>query len=70
MNVNQYNTKNYENISNWTLGENKPNSNPMSKQLVGFKPRRAESAKMAQKLTSPNPQNNTQKNITSYEQTC
>ncbi len=29
MNVNQYNTKNYENISNRTLGENKPNSNPI-----------------------------------------
>jgi len=24
MNVNQYNTMNYENKSNWTLGENKP----------------------------------------------
>ncbi len=28
MNVNPYNTRNYENIANWTLGENKPNSNP------------------------------------------
>ena len=28
MNVNPYNTTNYENIANWTLGENKPNSNP------------------------------------------
>ena len=28
MNVNLYNTANYENISDWTLGENKPNSNP------------------------------------------
>ena len=28
MNVNIYNTMNYENISDWTLGENKPNSNP------------------------------------------
>ncbi len=28
MNVNPYNTKDYENKSNWTLGENKPNSNP------------------------------------------
>ena len=25
MNVNPYNTMNYENKSNWTLGENKPN---------------------------------------------
>ncbi len=29
MNVNTYNTTNYENIANWTLGENKPNSNPI-----------------------------------------
>jgi len=28
MNVNPYNTTDYENIANWTLGENKPNSNP------------------------------------------
>jgi len=29
MNVNPYNTTHYENISNWTLGQNKPNSNPI-----------------------------------------
>ncbi len=29
MNVNPYITTDYENISNWTLGENKPNSNPI-----------------------------------------
>ncbi len=29
MNVNLYNTTDYENISDWTLGENKPNSNPI-----------------------------------------
>jgi len=29
MNVIAYNTKDYENIANWTLGENKPNSNPI-----------------------------------------
>ncbi len=28
MNVSTYNTKTYENIRDWTLGENKPNSNP------------------------------------------
>jgi hypothetical protein len=28
MNVNPYNTRDYENKSNWTPGENKPNSNP------------------------------------------
>jgi len=29
MNVKSYNTTDYENKSNWTLGENKPNSNPI-----------------------------------------
>jgi len=29
MNVNIYNTTVYENNANWTLGENKPNSNPI-----------------------------------------
>jgi len=29
MNVKSYNTMDYENIANWTLGENKPNSNPI-----------------------------------------
>ncbi len=29
MSVNLYNTTDYENKSNWTLGENKPNSNPI-----------------------------------------
>jgi hypothetical protein len=33
MNVNPYNKTNYENISNWTLGENKPNSNPIKSNL-------------------------------------
>jgi len=33
MNVNPYITRNYENISNWTLGENKPNSNPIKPNL-------------------------------------
>ncbi|HUU17317.1 MAG TPA: hypothetical protein VMW72_09220 [Sedimentisphaerales bacterium] len=28
MNVNSLITMDYENISNWTLGQNKPNSNP------------------------------------------
>ncbi len=30
MNVNTYNTKDYENKRNWTIGQNKPNSNPIS----------------------------------------
>ncbi len=29
MNANPYNTTDYENNSNWTLGENKPNSKPI-----------------------------------------
>ena len=29
MNVNIYNKTDYENIANWTLGQNKPNSNPI-----------------------------------------
>ncbi len=33
MNVNPYNTTAYENKSNWTLGENKPNSNPIKPNL-------------------------------------
>jgi len=32
MNVNKVLTKDYENKSNWTLGENKPNSNPISER--------------------------------------
>jgi len=31
MNVNLYNTKNYENIANWTLGESKPNQTQFKK---------------------------------------
>ena len=34
MNVNSVITRNYENKSNWTLGENKPNSNPTCSELV------------------------------------
>ncbi len=33
MNVNTYNTKNYENIRNWTIGQSKPNSNPIKPNL-------------------------------------
>ena len=33
MNVNLYNTTDYENKSNWTLGENKPNSKPIKANL-------------------------------------
>ncbi len=33
MNVNLYNTTDYERKRNWTLGENKPNSNPIKPNL-------------------------------------
>ena len=38
MNVNIYNTTVYENKSNWTLGENKPNTNPIQTQSKPIKP--------------------------------
>jgi hypothetical protein len=34
VNVTSFITKDYENKSNWTLGENKPNTNPKQTQLV------------------------------------
>ncbi len=33
MNVNTYNTKNYKNKRNWTIGQSKPNSNPIKANL-------------------------------------
>jgi hypothetical protein len=33
MNVNSYNTMDYENKRDWTLGQNKPNSNPIKPNL-------------------------------------
>jgi len=33
MNIKLYNTKDYENKYNWTLGQNKPNSNPIKPNL-------------------------------------
>ena len=41
------------------LSQNKANSNPILKPLLGAQPLQAQSAKMAQKLTSSNRQNNT-----------
>ena len=34
MNVSSILTTNYENKSNWTLGENEPNTNPIKANLV------------------------------------
>ncbi len=62
MAVSLYVLKDYEIFIPLAGQKNKPNSNPISKQLVGAGPRRAESAKMAQKLTPTNPQNITLKN--------
>ncbi len=50
MNVNIYYTKAYNNETVSGSRKNKPNSNPISKQLVAARPRRPESAKMAQKI--------------------
>ncbi len=33
MNLNFYPTKDYENKHNWTLGQNKPNSNPIAERV-------------------------------------
>ena len=39
MNVNTAITKDYENIANWTLGENKPNSKPIKANQTQNKPK-------------------------------
>ncbi len=36
MNVNKVLTKDYENISNWTLGENEPKTNPIKAKQSQF----------------------------------
>jgi hypothetical protein len=33
MNVNIFSTMDYENLSDWTIGQNKPNSNPIKPNL-------------------------------------
>ncbi len=50
MNATLFAAKDYENETTLRPQKNKPNSNPISKQLVGAGPRRPESAKMAQKI--------------------
>ncbi len=42
MNANLYNTTDYERKRDWTLGENKPNTNPIQTQ---FKPKQTQSPK-------------------------
>jgi len=37
MNLNLYNTTDYENKSNWTLGENKPNQTQLPKSQNEYK---------------------------------
>jgi len=34
MNVTSFHTREYENIANWTLGENKPNTNPIKANIM------------------------------------
>ena len=57
MNVNIYYTKAYNNETASGSRKNKPNSNPISKQLVGARPGWPESAKMAQKIDVQKHQN-------------
>jgi len=38
MNISSVITRDYENIANWKLGENKPNSNPIQSQSKPIKP--------------------------------
>jgi hypothetical protein len=52
MNVNIYYTKVYKNETAFGWRKNKPNSNPISKQLIGAGPRWPESAKMAQRIAN------------------
>ncbi len=37
MNLNIYNTTDYENKSNWTIGQSKPNKNPIKPNLKNEK---------------------------------
>ncbi len=37
MNVSIFSQTDYENIANWTLGENKPNSNPIKANFLNAK---------------------------------
>ncbi len=48
MNVNPYNTKAYGNKSNWTIGENKPKTNPISPTPI-FDPKTRTLTKMNRK---------------------
>jgi len=50
INVNPYNTSDYENKSNWTLGENKPNSNPIKPNFKILSPKQREEKKASGKL--------------------
>ena len=65
MNVNKVLTKDYENISNWTLCENKPNTKPIQSQLKPIKCQNKPktnpikpnfSLTQTPQTTSPNPQ--------------
>jgi hypothetical protein len=50
MNVNISTKMSYENKCNWTLGENKPNSNPIQTQFKPNQSQFAERAKLMQSL--------------------
>ena len=52
MNVNIYHIKVYNNETAFRRGKNKPNSNPISKQILRATPKWPESAKMAQRIAN------------------
>ncbi|HUU20110.1 MAG TPA: hypothetical protein VMW72_23365 [Sedimentisphaerales bacterium] len=53
MNVKSYNTKDYENIANWTLGENKPKQSQLKPISMHNKPKQSQ----FQCTTNPNKAN-------------
>jgi len=60
MNVRSVITKDYENIANWTLGENKPNSKPIK---PNFSPKQTQyKANQTQYKPKTNPISNRTKN--------
>jgi hypothetical protein len=53
MNVKSFHTVDYENIANWTLGENKPNTKPIKPNTKPIKANKM--PKQTQFLSYPNP---------------
>jgi len=57
MNINLYVTKDYENIANWTLGENKANTKPIKANTkpikANIKPKQTQSNPTCSELVEP-----------------